>query len=398
MNDPFMFASSSEKFATIMYTMGKYLQLLIFPHPLTFDYYPKHIPIVGWSNPFVVLSSLILLGLAIFAVKKFKKKSLISFSILFYAITLSVASNILFPVGVFMNERFIYVSSLGFCIVTAWLIDRQMRKEESRKLMKTLTLLVFILYAGKTFSRNFDWKNNYTLSTTDAKTSVNGAKSNLMAGGTSLERAMEENKPLQKQKLLNDAVYYLNRALLIYPQYVDALLLMGNAQWTATSDASKAMQYYRKILQMNPQHADAWRNIHIVLGSGNKVDQNIRVYEDLIKFYPGHPDNYIQLGRLYGQQKNDLASAINVLERGRAVSAGNFELLSNLGTAYGMAGNFEKAVEVLQQAVQLRPNHSKTHADLGLSYYFLGEHERAKKQFDKAVELDPQLVRSNFPI
>ena len=33
MNDPFLEATTSEKYATIMLTLGKYLQLLVYPHP-----------------------------------------------------------------------------------------------------------------------------------------------------------------------------------------------------------------------------------------------------------------------------------------------------------------------------------------------------------------------------
>ncbi|MEM9023510.1 MAG: tetratricopeptide repeat protein, partial [Bacteroidota bacterium] len=45
MNDPFLGQSEGDKFATIFYTMGLYIKLLVFPHPLTHDYYPYHIPI-----------------------------------------------------------------------------------------------------------------------------------------------------------------------------------------------------------------------------------------------------------------------------------------------------------------------------------------------------------------
>jgi len=50
MNNPFLNASEGEKFATIFYTLLLYIKLLIFPHPLTYDYYPKQIPIIGWGD------------------------------------------------------------------------------------------------------------------------------------------------------------------------------------------------------------------------------------------------------------------------------------------------------------------------------------------------------------
>jgi hypothetical protein len=54
MNNPFLKLvgnqyvplSADEKFATILFTLGKYLQLMVFPHPLTHDYYPRHIEIM----------------------------------------------------------------------------------------------------------------------------------------------------------------------------------------------------------------------------------------------------------------------------------------------------------------------------------------------------------------
>ena len=40
MNNPFLGMSGNEKLATIMFTLYKYIQLYIFPHPLNHDYYP----------------------------------------------------------------------------------------------------------------------------------------------------------------------------------------------------------------------------------------------------------------------------------------------------------------------------------------------------------------------
>jgi hypothetical protein len=40
MNDPFIYASFLQKYATIFFTLGMYIKLLIFPYSLTYDYYP----------------------------------------------------------------------------------------------------------------------------------------------------------------------------------------------------------------------------------------------------------------------------------------------------------------------------------------------------------------------
>ena len=96
MNDSFLYMTVSQKFATITYTMGVYLKLIFFPHPLTYDYYPYHIPITEWSNWQAFISLIVLLILVIIAFKGLKHKTIISFGIFFYAITLAPVSNILF--------------------------------------------------------------------------------------------------------------------------------------------------------------------------------------------------------------------------------------------------------------------------------------------------------------
>ena len=114
---PFTFA---EKSATITYTLGKYLQLLVFPHPLTHDYYPRHIDIMSWGNWKVILSLLLHLALLVFAIRGLKMKKLWSYGILFYFITMSIVSNIVFPIGTNMSERFLFMPSLGFCLIAAY--------------------------------------------------------------------------------------------------------------------------------------------------------------------------------------------------------------------------------------------------------------------------------------
>lgn len=403
MNDPFLESTVYEKYATIVYTLGKYIQLLFFPHPLTYDYYPKHIPIVDWKNPMVLTTLLIYLFLIIIAVKGFFKKHITAFGILFFIITLSIASNLIFPIGAFMNERFVYVSSFGFSLIlgyyliygaTNWVKTIQNRKN----LLWGITTVVFLAYAGKTISRNQVWKDNLTLATHDANISINGAKSNVMAGGLLTEEASKTNNPAEKRKLLEQAIKHLQRAVSIYPEYIDALLLMGNAQWDLTKDASNSMPYYMRILSINPMHSNAWQNIFIVLEQAKSVDYKIKTYKTLLKYNPNEIQVYLNLGRAYGKEKNNLSQAQYYFNQGLKVSPQNYELLSNLGTVYGLQSNYSEAIKVLEKAASIKPNIAKVHIDLGLSYYYNGEKEKARAQFDQAVQLDSTIDRNQFPI
>ena len=99
MNNPFVkiegsqyvHFSASERLGTIFYTLFKYIQLLIFPHPLTHDYYPRHIGILNMTSPAALGSLFLHLGLLVYAGIRFFKKDIISFGILFYLGTLLIA-------------------------------------------------------------------------------------------------------------------------------------------------------------------------------------------------------------------------------------------------------------------------------------------------------------------
>jgi len=403
MNDPFLESSVSEKYATIMLTLGKYIQLLFFPHPLTYDYYPKHIPIVGWGNPLVILSIFFYAGLIFVAIKGFMKKNIVAYGILIYFITLSIASNIVFPIGAFMNERFIYVSSLGFCIIIAYFMAVGLPKIiNNMNAVKNLVIgglaTILLLFSVKTISRNMVWKNNLSLATHDANVSVNGAKSNVMAGGLLTEEAAKIKDPLQKQEKLKEAIFYLNRAVTTYPEYIDALLLMGNAQWDLTKNINNSMPYYQAILGINPYHANTWQNCFIILEQSKDVDSRITAYQTLLRYNPNKPKVYLNLGRAYGREKNDLKNAQLYLEQGRKIAPNNIDILSNLGTLYGIQQNYSAAIEVLEIAKTIKPDASKLYIDLGLSYFYSGQAEKAKTSFDQAAKIDPKVDRSIYPI
>lgn len=403
MNDPFLESTISEKYATIVLTLGKYLQLLIFPHPLTYDYYPKHIPIVDWGNLLVLITLAIHALLIFIMIKGFKKKSLFSFSILIYAITLSIASNLFFPIGAFMNERFIYVSSLGIAIPIAYLLYYQFpkwiqEKKQQQSIISSITMAVLVLFAGKVISRNPVWENNFTLSTNDANISVNGAKSNVMAGGLLTEKAQETQDPVLQKQYLEKALYHLDRAIKIYPEYIDAYILMGNAQWDYSKEAERAIPYYLQVLSINPLHDNAWQNIYIVLEQSKNPEYKISTYKSLLQVNPNDSKLYLNLGRAYGKEKNDMVNSIAIMEDGLDRFPKQFDLLSNLGTAYGIVGNYQKALDVLVRAKEIRPKDANVYVNLGLSYFYTNQLELAQEAFDQASELNPQIDRSQFPI
>ena len=361
--------SFSEKMATIFYTLGMYIKLLIFPHPLTHDYYPRQVGIMSWSNWQSILSLLLYLAMGVFAVMGLRKKNILSFGILFFLATLSIVSNIVFAVGTNMSERFVFMPSVGFCLVVAVLAYRlafgKGRDELSRKpqlltVVGALAIVVVSLFGVKTIFRNMAWKDNFTLFTTDIKTSSNSAKLLNAVGAELGIRASSIKNETEKKLKLQESLGYLNQAIKIHPTYKNTYLQLGNVS-NYLKDYENAIKYYQQVLRMNANDKNGMNNLGIT---------------------------YREAGKYYGEQGN-VQKAMEYLNKAREMRGDEYEIIRLLGVANGISGNHTKAIEFFTKATQLEPNNADAFWNLGNAWYYAGDQVKADQFRTKAKQMDP---------
>jgi tetratricopeptide (TPR) repeat protein len=388
MNNSFLQATEAEKYATIFYTLGLYLKLLVFPNPLTFDYYPYHIALTDWSNIISLVSFFTYIILVVLMVIFFRKKNIICIAIALYLIPLAPVSNIFFPIGVFMNERFLFISSVGFCLLLGfYLVKAFLLGKKWPYIIYLLLPLILILYGFKTIERNKAWFNDYTLFTTDVRTSYNSAKSNCSAGGALLESSDTIVNIIRKKEFLKQSVSYLKRAVAIHPRYADAWLLLGNAYFKLGNNFDSAVYCYTNILKDAPQHQLAIKNIIAVGENMQNADGKIEVFKLALTYDPlNYMVNY-RLGQLYGKEKNDLDKSILFLTKATELKPDFLDGYIDLGVAYGFKKEFAKSAAMLEKAVTINPHDANIFMNLGLTYKFMGNIEKASQCFYKSDSL-----------
>lgn len=370
MNNPFLKWNGTrfvkldfaERFGTITYTWLVYLKLLILPQPLTHDYYPRHIEIASLSNIKSMLGLVLNVGLGLLALIKMKKCPIISFGILTYFITFSIVSNLIFPIGTNMGERFMFMPSLGFSIVLAFGLLQL--KSRSTLAFGTISLLGVTAFCGKTLLRNPAWKDNTTLFTTDYATSKNSAKLLNALGGTYSDQAAEENEPSRKAALLAKAKPMLDQAIAIHPQYTNAYLLLGNVYYHS-NDLPNAIATYNKALALKSDFEDARQNLGVA---------------------------YRDYGKYLGESQGDIAGATTNLLQSIAINKDDFETLRLLGVSYGMQGDHQQAINYFVQAVQLEPNNAFGYLNLAKAYGFIGDITNEQLNLRKAQDIDPKVL------
>ncbi|MFN0015777.1 MAG: hypothetical protein ACKVU2_14635 [Saprospiraceae bacterium] len=360
MNNPFLGMTLGEKFATIFLTLGWYVKLLFWPHPLTHDYYPYHVPKVGWDDWRALASLALYLGMGIWAVLKLRTRSLPAYVMAYWLITLSIVSNLFVKVGTFMNERFAFMPSVAFAMLAGWFLAEKMpqwfKERSSRPYVLGVSIAALLVGAlgWLTIKRVPVWENKLSLNRAAIAVSPNSARSHCF-----LVTALYEDKyldkpgqpkltPLEKAKLVDTMEYHVNRSVEINPNYGSALVMKG-------AIAAARFELDKKVDNL-------FREFGILL---EKIPNNANFrpfFNDYIKYLANSSSNAGAINTFcyrYGyeyffKEKKDNNNAVALLELGLTTMQEDKQVLSALAEVYASIGNAPKSAEMQARAAAAR--------------------------------------------
>ena len=348
-NNALMAATNySDKLATILFIQFKYISLLIFPHPLSWDYSYSEIPIISFSNPKALLSIIVIGGLLAYALLRLKSKDVFSYCILFYCAGAVITSNLLVDIGSTMGERFIFTASLGYCIALVFLVVKLLKADKlnisyanSQKVFFVM-IAISMLYAVKTVARNEVWKNNLVLYKSGIETAPGSWRSHYLLGVQYTKLLNAEKDPAAKKEIFNNAIEQFNSSYSILPSS-DVSLLKGYAfEFGGYNDS--AIAAYKLTLLLDSTNRQAASN----------------------------------LGGMY-LRTNQLDAAIQLLSKVVARDTTFVDALYNLGAAYGNSGRFKEAEKYYVMAIRKTPN-PQPNVLMSMSniYKFMGDSANAQ--------------------
>lgn len=391
LNDPYLNASTAEKLATNLLTWGRYYALLLFPHPLTHDYYPHFFSLQGFGHPLVLLVVFLTAAFGYIALAGIRKKHLVSFSILYFFITFSIMSNIAFNIGTFMNERFMFIPLLGFTLILSWLLKRWEQSGLGRKIPLILAGVILLGYSIKTISRNPAWQDDYTLFTTDVRVSQNSIKCNVSAGGKSLEKYEKSKDPEERRALLNQAIPWLEKGVSLHPTYLAGWEQLGKAYYYK-EDYNRAWVSYNNCLNIKPNSQSAKDNLGLVALMAFKEADYPKAIEYLIEVRGLLPQEGIYTARLADAyiETGAREKAIQVLEASLQEYPSDHLLLAKMGELWGRYfGRLDLSEQYLLRALDSKPDYASALENLGIVYAMSGRLEQSLATLKKADEADP---------
>ncbi len=328
-NVPYLYATASEAFATKSYMLIKYLQLLFIPYPLSFEYGFNQIPYIHIiSLPFFI-SILFLLVLLAYAIYTFKRRSIFSFSILYFMLTISLASNFIIDTGTPLSERLLFQPSLAFCIAVSVLYFQTAKRFKLPAL--SFLIIILVLFSVKTVLRNSVWKNYDTLVLTDVISCPNSVRINQFARDIFLSKSINEKNAELKISYLKKGTFYGERMIGICPEVPDIYMNLGYAYYNL-SDYNQAATIWEKGCQLEPSDSAA------------KMFSKI-LSDELYKLANG----------FYEQGKSD--DAINCYLRSIELNNNNAESWYNLGGNYFLRNDTINANKAWARVKYLDPKH-----------------------------------------
>lgn len=362
-NNAYLFAESHEVLPTKLYALGQYLWLFLYPHPLSWDYCYQAFDYYSFKDWQVWLWVVIQAGLVGYAAIGLRKKELAAFGIAFYFISIFMVSGLIANIGgPFIGDRFLFQGSLGLCLaVVVW---------GNRYLPKSVFVIVCFLVLGawstKTFLRNKDWKDNFTLAIADARPESNSMRTHYSAGTQYVEdlvKLPDDDKAGQKE-LANKSIPYLKRSLQIYPKFGDAAIQLGTAYFFLEKYDSSEYYYLaaKKMELLKPLVLDT----------------------NLSKLYG-------KMAVYYGDRK-EYATAIRYCEKANEYVNTNPLVWTNMSVYYVALQDYPAALVPAQKAVALQPSRAQYQYNLGLVHYHLKQYEQAEAHWRIALRLEP-----NFP-
>jgi tetratricopeptide (TPR) repeat protein len=232
-----------------------------------------------------------------------------------------MTSNLIVLIGATMADRFLYVPSLGFCLVVTYFwarfLDVPDGKSASLSFANPKYFPVYILlalYSYKTHTRNEDWHDNLSLFTTDVRSSPGSARAHYNAGTEMLARFVVPNPDKNADTRKN------------------AIRAAISELETAVKIDSSAFLY------------------HLNLASAYSFDDN------------------------YTAAAQQASVAIRISE----ADPRPFVVL---GSAYGSLNQFGKALEVFKRGLDLHPSDPRLNQLTGKTYEILGDTAAAKRYY-----------------
>lgn len=395
-----------ENTATKAVILFYYIKLLFIPWPLNWDYSFNQIPVANWASWMSWLSVLIYGSLFVFAILKFKKHRVLSFSILFFFIASSPTNNLFIVNGATVGERFLFVPSFGFALGIVFLmnyllsIDAQQFSGKLKNVFIGIFSILLITFSGLTMARVGDWKDNLSLFEKGVENAPNSSRTQYSLATEYLNRGEQLTDTAERNEMLRKSIEHFSKSLDIYPK--NKLSHYNSSKCYAfLKDTASAMIHYRKAIELDNKYIMAYNNIGVIFHAKNEFDSAQYYYEQVLKIAPNEKTPKKNLGDLFlmkgiylnnnGYEEAAIASYKKSMTY---QSVNNLLIFNNMASIYSSMKKYDSALIYFEKGYEINPKDLMIIQNIAVVSYLTKNYLKAIEYANKALSIDNTLKKS----
>lgn len=345
---------------TAVKVLGKYLWLLLWPVRLSCDYSYNQIPLFGWSLSSaedwkMVVSLLSCLALGALGIACYRRHKIVFFCIGLFFGAMAPTSNLIILAGTIMAERFLYIPALAFACLLVLAVRAVCTRftplvPRASEAAAVLVGLVCLVFAARTFARNFDWFDEIHLYAANLISCPNSFRSH---NGLALALAVDQHPQLDR------AVVEIQRSMEILgtlpddksetPPYTNAGFTY-RMKGESIAPAPESRQWYLKSVD--------------VLRHGTRIDvatsrvaiERAAEHGIHVSRY-GWPPLYVELGRSY-LRLGEPEKALEALKFGRGIAPETY-FFEEMANAYRALGDNGQVAITLMEGLGMHMDYTR---------------------------------------
>ena len=356
-NLPFLSENAISEILKAGYHLLLYIYKLIAPFSLS-SQYPEF-----YNGPNSIVLIIGAIGLMVhivllyFGIKWTLQKKVMGFIFLFYLITTVLHANLLLVIGTHFGERLLFTPSVAFCILLGIGLVKVSKNKTQHIVLGTVGIILS-LYTVTVIVRNTDWKSNSSLYAADVAKQPQSAMLNywhsLELTNSDYLVSVDVN---QRNKSLNEALFYLKKAIDLKPNFGNAEAQIGLVYYKLNKP-NEALPYFKKAIAQGRGSVQTLNNIAAIYFGQNNFKEARLYYEQAVTSDPYYKDAW-----------------------------------GNLGVTYAQLNDLPNAERAFLKAIELSPNNGQFYFYMGMTLNEIGRTTEAIPYFEKAFELDPSLKK-----
>jgi len=342
LDNPLTKAGVLEARLTALAVLARYLWRLLCPLTLSADYSYNQIPL-STGAPGDWIAWLVVAALAVIVFKLYRWNRTAFFFAMFAAVTFVPMSNLLFPIGTIMAERFLYLPAMAFCacLILSW----EATPPSIRAAAPIAAGVLVAAYALRTWLRNPDWGSDLRMAEALVKTSPDSYKVRKMLAFQSF-RADPSHSNIDQVIANADAGLAILDRVPNSDNNAEAFRFAGEYHFVkadilrrSPAEAAASQQAYRRAAELfgraisimgldsansaprqpNADGGNAYRALSMSYQRLGDLWNSVEAARRGVQVSPLDPQAYVQLGRVE-IQLNQLDGAAEALLEGAAVT------------------------------------------------------------------------------